>query len=91
MAGVRGEALDILALALGVDGIEGERRFAGSTQAGDDDELVARDFEREVFEIVLTSAADPNEFLSHELRISRSGHSERLGEKWSEGKEDEEI
>jgi len=71
LAGVGGEALDVFALALGVDGVERERRLAAAAEAGDDHQLVARDVQREVFQIVLTRAADADEFLAHnrEFRI----------------------
>ena len=42
LARVGREALDVAALALGVDGVEGERRLARAGEAGDDDEAVAR-------------------------------------------------
>ena len=38
LARVRGEALDVAALALGVDRVEGERRLAGAREPGDADE-----------------------------------------------------
>jgi hypothetical protein len=41
-ARVAGEALNVAALPLGVDGVEGEARLARAREAGDDDELVAR-------------------------------------------------
>src|SRR5665254_9133 len=43
---------------LGVDGVEGERGFAGPGQAGDDDEAVARQPQGDVLEVVLASAGD---------------------------------
>ena len=43
LPGVGGKALDVFALALGVNGVERERRFAAAAQAGDDHQLVARD------------------------------------------------
>ena len=52
------QALDIAALALGIDGVEGERGFAGAGQAGEHHQLVARNVEIDVFEIVLARAAD---------------------------------
>ena len=58
LAGVGRQALDVAALALGVDGVEGERRLARAGQAGEDDELVARDGDVDVLEIVLARAAD---------------------------------
>ena len=55
---IGGERFDVAALALGVDGVEGERGFAGAGEAGEHDELVARNFEIDVLEIVLARAAD---------------------------------
>ena len=65
LPGVGGERFDVFALALGVDGVERERRLARAAQAGDDHQLVARDVQREVLEVVLTRAADPDEFFAH--------------------------
>ena len=42
LAGVGRQRLDVAALALGVDRVEGERRLARPGQAGEDDQLVAR-------------------------------------------------
>jgi len=61
LAGVGGEGFDVAALALSVNGVKGEGRFAGAGKAGDDGEGVARDFDADVLEIVLARAAD-NEF-----------------------------
>ena len=58
LAGVGRQGLDIAALALGVDGVEGERRLAGTRQPGEHHELVARDADVDVLEIVLAGAAD---------------------------------
>ena len=52
------QALDVAALALGVDGIEGERGFARAGQPGEHHELVARDIEVDILEVVLAGAAD---------------------------------
>ncbi len=77
LPGVGGEGLDVFALALGVDGVEGERRLARAAQAGDDHQLVARDVQREVLEVVLTRPADSDEFFAHGreffIRINREG------------------
>ena len=62
---VGGETFDVAALALGVERIEGERRFAGAADAGEDDELVARQRERDVLEIVLACPADPDFLHGH--------------------------
>ncbi len=55
---IGGQALDVAALALGIDGVEGERGFARAGQAGQHHELVARQIEIDVLEIVLARAAD---------------------------------
>ena len=57
LAGVGGEGFDVAALALGVDGVEGERGFAGAGKAGNDRQRVARDFDADVFQVVLARAA----------------------------------
>ena len=58
LARVGGQRFDVAALAFGVDGVEGERGFAGAGHTGDDGELVVRNRERDVFEIVDPRAAD---------------------------------
>ena len=58
LARVGGERLDITTLTLGVDRVEGERGLAGAGQAGDHDELVARDRDVDVLEVVLAGAAN---------------------------------
>ena len=63
---VGGERLDVAALPLGVDRVEGERRLAGARQAGDADERVAREPYRDVLEIVLPGAVDDELFDRHE-------------------------
>ena len=52
------KAFHIAALALGIDGVESERGFARAGQAGEHHELVARDVEVDILEIVLARAAD---------------------------------
>ena len=54
------QALDIAALALGIDRVEGERRLARARQPGDHHQAVARQFDIDVLEIVLPRAADPD-------------------------------
>ena len=58
LAGVGGERLDITTLALGVDRVEGERALAGAGEAGDHDQLVARDRDVDVLEVMLAGAAN---------------------------------
>ena len=60
LAGIGRQALDIAALALGIDRIEGERGFARAAQPGDDRQRVARDLDVDVLQIVLARAAHPD-------------------------------
>jgi ribosomal protein L21 len=52
------QRLDVAALALGVDGVEGQRRLARAGQAGDHDQLVARQVEIDVLQVVGARTAD---------------------------------
>ena len=56
LARVRRERLDVAALALGVDGVEGKARLARAGKPRDDDELVARDVDVDVLEVVGSGA-----------------------------------
>ena len=47
------KSFDVAALAFRVERVEHQRRFARARHAGDDDQLVQRECQREVFEIVL--------------------------------------
>ena len=58
LAGVSGEAFHITPLAFGVQRVERQRGFARAGHAGDDDELVARDIEIDVFQVVGARATD---------------------------------
>ena len=58
LARVGRQALDVAALAFGVDGVEGERRLARARQPREHDERVARDLEIDVLQVVLARAAD---------------------------------
>jgi hypothetical protein len=57
LPGVGGERFDVATLTLGEDGVEGQRALARSGQPGQDDELVARNVDVDVLEIVLPGAA----------------------------------
>ena len=57
---IGGQALDIAALALGIDRVEGERGLARARQPGDHHQAVARQLDIDVLEIVLPRAADPD-------------------------------
>ena len=73
LARVRAQRLDVAALALGVDGVEGERRLARAGQARDDHEGVARHRDRDVLEVVLTGAGDDDGVLAgHITSVCRS-------------------
>ena len=54
---VGGKRLDVAALALGIEGVEGERGFPGARRAGDDGELAKRDIEVEALKIMLAATA----------------------------------
>ena len=55
---VGGKALDIAALALGINRVEGERGFARAGQPGEHHQPVARNIEIDIFEVMLARAAD---------------------------------
>src|SRR5207249_1673874 len=59
--GVGRERLHVPPLAFGVQGVEGKRRLSGPGQARDDDELVARDPQVDVLEVVLASPVNLDE------------------------------
>ncbi len=61
LARVGRQALDVATLAVGVDGIEGERALAGAGQPGDHHQPVARQIEVDRAEIMLARAADADE------------------------------
>ena len=58
LARIGRQRLDVAALALGIDGVEGERGFAGAGQAGEHHELVAGNLDVDVLQIVLARAAN---------------------------------
>ena len=58
LAGVRGQRLDVAALALGVDRVERQRRLPGARQPRDHHERVPRDGHGDVSQIVLAGARD---------------------------------
>ena len=65
LAGVGGEGLHVAALALGVDGVEGQRRLARTTHPGHHDQLPQGQLQIQPLEIVLASAFDADVFLRH--------------------------
>src|SRR5581483_3914561 len=58
LAGVRRQRLDVAALALGVQRVERERGLPRPGEPGDHDEVVARDLDVDVLEVVLAGSAN---------------------------------
>ncbi len=56
LARVGGERLDVAALALGIDGVEGERALAGAGKPGDHGERIAGNAHVDVAQVVLARA-----------------------------------
>ena len=65
LPGVGRQRLDVAPLPFGVDRVEGERRLARAGQAGDDDQLVAREVDVDVLEVVDAGAAHRNPVVRH--------------------------
>ena len=65
LAGVGGERLHVPPLPLGVDRVEGERRFSGARDPGDHHEPVAGDLDVDVFQVVRTGAAHDDPVQGH--------------------------
>src|SRR6266853_2873137 len=63
---IGGKRLDVTALAFRIDGVESERGLARPGEAGDDREAVPGDFDADIFEVVLTRAADYQFGQAHE-------------------------
>jgi hypothetical protein len=72
LAGVGRQRLDVAALPLGVDRVEGEARLARAGQARDDHELVAGDVDVDVLEVVLAGAPHLDELLLGHARLLRT-------------------
>ena len=65
LAGVGAQALDVAALALGVDRVEGEAALAAAGQAGDHDQPVARERDGDVLQVVFAGTANDELVLGH--------------------------
>ena len=65
LAGVGRQALDVAALALGVDRVEREAALAAAGEPGDDDEPVARERDGDVLEVVFAGTANDELILGH--------------------------
>ena len=65
LAGIRGQRLDVASLPFGVDGVERERRLARTRQAGDDHQLVPRQVDVDVLQVMDTRAANRDPVVRH--------------------------
>src|SRR5581483_4374491 len=59
------QALDVTPLAFGVDGVKGERRFARAADTGYDRQLVDRNLDVDVLQVVNASATHADNLFSH--------------------------
>ena len=78
LAGVRGQRLDVAPLAFGVDRVEGERRLARAGQPGNHDQLVARQIDVDVLEVVDARAAYRNPVVRHSYNSKFAGRRKPL-------------
>ena len=74
LAGVGRQRLDVAPLTLGVDRVEGEARLARTRDAGEDDQLVARQFDVDVPQVVFAGTSDDDRGLIGEARSLSGGH-----------------
>ena len=65
LARIAGKALDIATLALGIDGIERQRTLTRTGKAGNDHELVARNRDIDIAQVVLTRTANNDRSIRH--------------------------
>ena len=65
LARIAGERLNVAALALGINGVKREARLARAREAGDDDELVARDRDIDILQVVLARPANADGCICH--------------------------
>ncbi len=66
LAGIRRQRFHVAPLPLGVNRIEGQRRFSGAAKPGNDSQAVARDLNIDILQIVLAGAMHRNTS-EHEL------------------------
>ena len=69
LARVGRQRLDVAALALGVDRVEGKARLTGPGEPGDDDQGVARQLEGDVLEVVLARTRDADAVVGGHIPI----------------------
>ena len=66
-------------LPFGIDRVEGERRLAGAAHAGDDDQLVARNFHVDILQVVLARPVNLDGRSHIKCRVRYAGSSTRSG------------
>ena len=72
LARIGAQRLDVTALPLGIDGVEGERALAGAGEAGDDGQRAARQIEVDVLQVMGAGAPDAD--LACGMRGGQAGH-----------------
>jgi hypothetical protein len=89
LAGVGIQALDVAALPLGVEGVEGQARFSRARDPGQDHQLLLGDLDRDVLEVVLPGAGndDPIEFHGRRVLVPRAGETSMLDQKRPGGRD----
>ena len=65
LPGVARQRFDVAALPLGIERVEGQRTFARTADAGEDDQLVARQIEVDVAQVVFAGAANDDGAVVH--------------------------
>jgi hypothetical protein len=78
LPGIGGEALDVAALAFGIDGVEGEARLAAARQPGDHDEAIPREVEGDVLQVVFASTANDDPILGHTPSVPEANKTEQV-------------
>jgi len=78
LASIGGQGFDVPALALGVNGIERQGRLPRPGDAGDDDELVPRNLDVDVLQIVLARSSYDDGIKGHSDLCLRPPRRERL-------------
>ena len=68
LAGVGGQGFDVAALALGIDGVEGERRFARTAEAGNHGQGVPGNLYINILEVMLARPSHRNLGDGHQNR-----------------------
>ena len=84
LAGVGRQALDVAALALGIDRVEGEAALARAGQPGDDHQPVARKRDRDVLQVVFAGTADDELIGGHDSSLADSSRTVQVFEMLSD-------